>query len=88
MGYAAAEESFQAQAIVLRKLILGLHGSNLVLIFVTSVGSRAVLLSPFSAWSLASDALHVGPVYTGCLFDLCFREAAVSACELLSYCND
>ena len=69
------------------KLILGLR-LGLVLIFVTIVGSRAVLLSPLPRCGLASRARHVGPAYTGRLFDLCFREAAVSACELLGHCND
>lgn len=64
------------------KLILGFTarpGPNLR----HNVGSRAVLLSPFPRCGLASRARHVGPAYTGRLFDLCFREAAVSACELL-----
>jgi hypothetical protein len=73
MGYAAAEESFQAQAIVLRKLILGLHGSNLVLIFVTSVGSRAVLLSPFSRYGLAS-CLSMWGQHTLAFYSTCAPE--------------
>lgn len=88
MGYAAAEESFEAQAIVLAKLIPRFArlepGPNLRH---KCRQSCCTTLTFLTIW-FSVVSLNVGPACAGLLFDIRFREAAVTACELLSYCND